>query len=281
MKRLSYVFLVILFCSVIHAQDTIQGMYSYTYGDSESLVEARQTCKDLALRDAIESYYLFVESTSTVENYQMKEDLVQSIAAGNLTDVQIIEQTEEGRTITMTVSAVVNPNEVQSLVAARAEKQESSGIEPSISDNQNDTSFFTEMDQLENQALASYAVTDQNDIQGALNAYHELMHELNRHQPSSANPFQFVSYQCIRQRLQVQSAMAKLRYYRSKKKLVQARNQKKTLEDLSQVLQKKTKALQSFENLSDTDKKSQIIWVKRCNETLAQSKKMVIPFRRR
>jgi hypothetical protein len=57
-RRIIFIFL--LFVSAAFAQDKIRGTYSYTYGDSESLVEAKQTCKDLALREAIESYYVFV-----------------------------------------------------------------------------------------------------------------------------------------------------------------------------------------------------------------------------
>ena len=116
--------LSLIWISFVFAQDKIQGSYTYTYGDKESLVEARQTCKDLAVRDAIESYYVFVESSTDVENFQTKEDIIQSIAAGYLKDLNIVEQKEEGRTITMVVEATVMPDEVKELVQQLAIQDE-------------------------------------------------------------------------------------------------------------------------------------------------------------
>ena len=51
----------------------------------------------MALREAIESYTVFVESSPEVENYELKEDVVKSLSAVYLTDIQIVQQTEEGR----------------------------------------------------------------------------------------------------------------------------------------------------------------------------------------
>lgn len=108
--------LVFTMFSVLRGQDIIRGTYTYTWGDSESLVEARKTCKDLALREAIESYYIFILSSTEVENYQLKDDLIQTVAAGYARDISIIEQKEEGRTLTVTVEALVDPEEIQQLV---------------------------------------------------------------------------------------------------------------------------------------------------------------------
>lgn len=271
---------VILICTFARAQDTIQGMYSYTYGDNESLVEARQTCKDLALRDAIESYYLFIESSTTIENAQVKEDLIHSIAAGNLSDVQVVEQTEEGRTITMTVTAVVNGEEIQALVASQAEKPQSD-VQSEGAQPQDDAAFFHAMDQFENQMQTDFGRSDRQDVHSALDRQQRLMAELDRRKPPSKNPFQWIVYQCIRQRLQAQGAMGKLRYFRSKKNAVQAKNQEKTLQDLSRILLIKTDALQSFQHLSESNQKIQTVWVRRCRETLIQSKKLLAPLSRR
>jgi hypothetical protein len=92
MQKRHYMMMLVFFgFSLSFAQDKIQGSYTYTYGDKESLVEARQSCKDLAVRDAIESYYVFVQSSTGVENFQTKEDIIQSIAAGYLKDLRIVE----------------------------------------------------------------------------------------------------------------------------------------------------------------------------------------------
>ncbi|MFH1940503.1 MAG: hypothetical protein ABIL68_00235 [bacterium] len=116
--------LMILWCvSVAFAQEKIRGKYSYTFGDKESLVEARQTCKDLAIREAIESYYVFVESSTEVENFQLKEDIIESISAGYLKHITVVEQKEEGRTITTTVEAEVMPDEVKAVVEKLVQNQ--------------------------------------------------------------------------------------------------------------------------------------------------------------
>ncbi|MDM7925208.1 MAG: hypothetical protein QUS35_04230 [bacterium] len=115
--------------TAVPASDTelIRGTYTYTYGDRESLVDARQTCKELAVRDAVESYYLFLESVSTVENSVVRQDLVRSIAAGCVRNLRVTDQQEAGRTLTCTVEGEVNPGEVSGLIAAR-QSADSSGL---------------------------------------------------------------------------------------------------------------------------------------------------------
>ena len=112
MKR---ILIFMLTAGAVMAQDTIRGSYTYTYGDSESLVDARKTCKDLAVRDAIESYYLFVESSTEVENATLKEDIINTLSAGYLSNLNVVEQSEEGRTLSCTVEAGVDPEAVKDL----------------------------------------------------------------------------------------------------------------------------------------------------------------------
>ncbi len=112
--------------------ELIRGTYTYTYGDRESLVDARQTCKELAVRDAVESYYLFLESVSTVENSVLRQDLIRSVAAGYVRNLRVTDQKEEGRTLTCTVEGEVNPEEVSGLIAARA-SADSSGAPALVS----------------------------------------------------------------------------------------------------------------------------------------------------
>jgi hypothetical protein len=100
--------------------ELIRGTYTYTYGDRESLVDARQTCKELAVRDAVESYYLFLESVSTVENSVLRQDLIRSVAAGYVRNLRVTDQKEEGRTLICTIEGEVNPEEVSGLIKERA-----------------------------------------------------------------------------------------------------------------------------------------------------------------
>lgn len=279
MKRITLV-IAFLSCAFLQAQDTIQGMYSYTYGDNESLVEARQTCKKLALRDAIESYYLFIESSTTVENAQVKEDLIEAIAAGYLSEVQVIEQNESGRTISMTVTATVQGDDVQKLVASHTEKKPAD-TQPDQERIPDDAVFFYEMDQFESRSESSSLTNEVQDIYTLLKRRRQQMADLEQQKPPRANAFQHAVYQCIGQRMKVQNAVDRLRYYRSRKDVSQIKNQVKTLQELSRILKKHTETLESFQTISEPNRKVRDTWVQRCRETLSQVRQMAAPVKQR
>jgi len=83
----------------------IKGQYCYTYGDNESLTSARDTAKNLAIRNAIESHSSSIDSRTVVENSALSSDVVRSIANGNIKLIKSISHTENGRTICDTVTA--------------------------------------------------------------------------------------------------------------------------------------------------------------------------------
>ncbi|MBN2202027.1 hypothetical protein JW777_08755 [bacterium] len=113
--------------------ELIRGTYTYTYGDGESLVDARRTCKELAVRDAVESYYLIIESVSHVENSVLQKDLVRSVAAACVRNLRMTDEQEHGRTLTCTVEGEVNPDEVKQLIAVNV-PADSSGVRPTGSE---------------------------------------------------------------------------------------------------------------------------------------------------
>lgn len=266
-------------CIALRAQDAIQGMYSYTYGDNESLVEAKQTVKELALRDAVESYYLFIESTTTVENAQVKEDLIRSIAAGILTDIKIEDQIVEGRTITMTVSAKVQGDAVRELVQSRMEAQPDDSSS-AVRSPRDDADFFQDMDRLENRMPPQAAGGAGTNIPNTLQERRRLLEDLDRRRPPAENAFQHAVFLCTRQRLQVEDAMDRLRHFRSSDKTVQIKKQADILKNLSRNLKVQTDALQSFGGLSEENRKIRDIWVKRCRETLARVRRISSAVRR-
>jgi len=103
--------------SVLAVEDWVEvrGEESYTYGDSESLVAAKEKTRGLAIRRAIESYVLFVQATSTIQDFQVVSDLIQTIASGYLHDLQV-EQQQVGRTIYVKVRAYVVPSEISAVI---------------------------------------------------------------------------------------------------------------------------------------------------------------------
>jgi hypothetical protein len=77
----------------------ITGEYKYTYGDNESLIEAKEICYSMALRNAVETYQVFITSTATVKNYKMIQDLVRTISFGHVQDVKVVKESVKGREI--------------------------------------------------------------------------------------------------------------------------------------------------------------------------------------
>ena len=73
------------------AQAKIQGDYCYQYGDSESLMAAKEISYAMALRKAIETYKTFVASTSVVKDFKLRKDLVETIASGYVENIKIIK----------------------------------------------------------------------------------------------------------------------------------------------------------------------------------------------
>lgn len=124
--------ILVLVPSVCAASETITGHYCYTYGDKESLQGARDLTRTLAIRNAIESFRIYIESTSKVTNFTLTNDLVQTISSGYLKNVKITNHTEEGRTICDEIEGSVDPAEVEKVIknqmSKRTQKIENMGI---------------------------------------------------------------------------------------------------------------------------------------------------------
>lgn len=114
-KALAIIFItpVIIFAQTDRVKVT--GEYTYTYGDKESLLEAKSLCYTMAIRNAIESLTVFVQSTSTIDNYQLKNDLIQTLASGYLNNLNVDQEKINGRTIYYKISGYINPNAVKNI----------------------------------------------------------------------------------------------------------------------------------------------------------------------
>lgn len=109
------------------ADETIRGHYCYTYGDNESLREARESTRTLAIRDAVESFGVYVVSTMTVKDFVLTDDLVNTISSGYLKNIEVLAHTEEGRTICDTIQGRISPQDVQALIDGEVRKRTPAG----------------------------------------------------------------------------------------------------------------------------------------------------------
>ncbi len=260
-KRILFI-LCIVFSSA-HAQDKIRGTYSYTYGDNESLVEARQTCKDLALREAIESYTIFVESSTEVENFQTKEDIIESISAGYLQDVTVTEQKEEGRTITITVEALVSPEEIKTIIDQLVKDQqhdlsgqdstqsveEEAEKETSASESETDT-----VSKYESKLTLIHLLQKQNKLQDAVKRIIQLKSYLKKNSPEKNNQFQWQLYKINYQYISLLEDFLKY------KDLKKDRNRLKAAQSIQLIRVKRTSLqnalnnLEKYETISEKEK---------------------------
>ncbi len=100
-------------------REAVQGKACYSFGDDETPTLAKRKAEALARERAVSGYRVWVESSSKVENFQLKEDLIQTISAGMLHKVVIDEETSNGREICIALSAEIDPQDIDMEVSRR------------------------------------------------------------------------------------------------------------------------------------------------------------------
>ena len=281
-------FLFLLFgVSVCLGQDTIRGTYSYTYGDRESLVEARQACKDLAIREAIESYYVFVESSTDVENFQLKEDMIQSIAAGYLRDIRVVDQVEEGRTITMTVEATVMPDEVKEIVEKLVSSQRESTASTDDASSrekkaveEEESPFWVALSEYEGRMASTEQAWGKDRFDSALSQIQEMQTLLEKRKPSKDRPFQWLMYKSVKTHTMLIHNLIRVEYFESQRKPVRARANMKLVLDKSAELRNYLARLEKLSGLNDKQQAMRDGVVARCRTTLERAKKKAVAYGR-
>lgn len=98
------------------------GAYRYLYHDPMSLADAAALACQEAAKLAVSSSRLFIDSTSGVMESQVVRELVHRIATTYLKEIQVLEQTEKGRTVYCKVRAFMNPDEVRAVIQAEVNK---------------------------------------------------------------------------------------------------------------------------------------------------------------
>jgi len=85
---------IILLISALFSQERvmIEGESDYKYSDNETLIEAKALCYNMALRNAVESYNIFVSSMTDVHNFQLRNDIIQTLSSGYLEDLTVVEE---------------------------------------------------------------------------------------------------------------------------------------------------------------------------------------------
>jgi hypothetical protein len=131
--RLIGIIVILFWVSPVIAGETIRGHYCYTYGDRESIQEARELTRTLAIRNAIESFRTYIESTGRVTNFTLTNDIIQIISSGYLKNIKVLEHKEVGNTVCDKISAIVEPKEIEKAIekqiSIRTKKIEDMGLD--------------------------------------------------------------------------------------------------------------------------------------------------------
>lgn len=97
------------------ASEPVQGRYCYTMGDQETPARAKRAAEARAREQAVANHRVYVQSASTVKNFQLEDDLIQTVSAGLLSDVRTAFE-EKGREICASVTAQISPVKLDELI---------------------------------------------------------------------------------------------------------------------------------------------------------------------
>ncbi|MCK5295611.1 MAG: hypothetical protein KAJ75_01855 [Alphaproteobacteria bacterium] len=123
----SFLCLVLCLCSVetmAGEKVPVSGKACYTYGDNESPIMGEEAALNLAKQKAVESYKVFVQSRSLVEDMITTKHLVSTLAVGSLYNLEIKKVSEEEREVCVEITAAVDPEEIEkAMEEARLKKK--------------------------------------------------------------------------------------------------------------------------------------------------------------
>ena len=120
MKQI-FVLLLTVCCFAQTNKVKVTGDYTYVYGDSETLLEAKNICYSMAIREAIESNSIFISSTTVVTHSQLN-DLIQTISSGYLQELKVVEEKIEGRNVYYKVEAYVEPDVIKESIGREVKR---------------------------------------------------------------------------------------------------------------------------------------------------------------
>ncbi|MBU4487138.1 MAG: hypothetical protein KKD38_09455 [Candidatus Delongbacteria bacterium] len=121
--RIIFLFLFVIALNAFTQESkAIEGEYTYQYSDNETIVQARDVVRRLALADAVGKFATYIESRIVVENYVTQKDEIVATSMGFVQNVKILEQVEDRNLsqIYMKVSCELNEEKVMNSLIKRS-----------------------------------------------------------------------------------------------------------------------------------------------------------------
>ena len=104
------------------AREAVTGKGCYSHSDDETRTLAKKKALARAREQTVSGYQVWVESKAEVKNFQLQEDLIQTISAGMLHKVTINEEIWNGTQICVVISAEIGPNDIGTEVRRRQDQ---------------------------------------------------------------------------------------------------------------------------------------------------------------
>ncbi len=103
--------------------ETVTGKGCYSHSDDETRTLARKKALARAREETVSSYAVWVESKAEVKNFELQEELIQTMSAGMLHKVKVNDEVWKGTQICVMISAEIGPNDIRREVGRRQEQQ--------------------------------------------------------------------------------------------------------------------------------------------------------------
>ena len=101
--------------------ETVSGTACYTYGDDQTPALAKRASLALAQEQAVRSHHVFVDSSSTIKNFQLEEDVVTTASTGMLQHIHIDKQEKKkGQEICTSITAQISPMKLDEVIQQKA-----------------------------------------------------------------------------------------------------------------------------------------------------------------
>jgi hypothetical protein len=111
------------------ARVDITGDYRYAYHEPETASEAKQHACMEALHQAVSTSAAVREHTASIVDSKLFHTLVHTLATKHVTDQQILQQSEKGRTVYCKVKAVFHADEVERVLLAQTSAAPDQGLD--------------------------------------------------------------------------------------------------------------------------------------------------------
>lgn len=105
-------------------KETVHARHCYRYGDDETFNKARETAISIALKQAIRSHRVFIESSTRVKNFQLEDDIIATTSVAMLKNMTVEKEERKPQEVCVTVTASLNTNSAEELIRQRLAAKE-------------------------------------------------------------------------------------------------------------------------------------------------------------